>query len=228
MIARVSVVIPVVDDSVELGRLLGELAGAAHRPLEVLVVDGSAGRSAEPVAQQASVRYLTTRAGRGHQLAAGAAAARGDALWFLHADAQIAPDALAQLAATLGNGAAGGCFRFRFRGRQNPARRCLAWLINLRSQLGGIPYGDQGLFASASAYAAAGGFPDQPLFEEVSLVRGLRRRGRFVRLDASIGVSPRRWERDGWLRRTLANRALALAYGLGIGPARLATWYRRR
>ena len=113
---------------------------------------------------------------------------------------------------------------FRFAGAPDWRKRALAALINARARVG-VPYGDQGLFATRAAYEAAGGFADAPLFEEVPLVRGLRRQGRFVALGESIGVSPRRWERDGWLRRTLANRALALAYMAGAAPERLARRY---
>jgi hypothetical protein len=103
-------------------------------------------------------------------------------------------------------------------------KRVLARLINWRTRYG-VPYGDQGLFVARADYDAVGGFADTPLFEEVPLVRGLRRRGAFVPVAASIGVSPRRWERDGWLRRSVGNRLLALAYSLGVSPRRLARRY---
>ena len=74
-------------------------------------------------------------------------------------------------------------------------------------------------------YDAVGGFADTPLFEEVPLVRALRGRGTFTRVAAAIGVSPRRWERDGWLWRSFGNRLLALAYLLGVPPRRLARRY---
>ena len=100
-----------------------------------------------------------------------------------------------------------------------------AWLVNLRVSLGGIPYGDQGIFVRRDAYLKCGGFTHQPLFEEVTLVRKLRARGRFRILAEPIGVSPRRWERDGWIRRSLANRRLALAYLCGQTAQQLATRY---
>ena len=78
-----------------------------------------------------------------------------------------------------------------------------------------------------AAYEACGGFAHEPLFEEVRLVKRLRDRGTFVTLDEPLGVSPRRWERDGWLRRSAANRLLALGHALGISAARLAARYDR-
>ena len=80
-------------------------------------------------------------------------------------------------------------------------------------------------FLVAEAYRDAGGFPHAPLFEEVPLVRGLRRTGRFGVLPVAIGVDPRRWERDGWWRRSLNNRRLALAYMMGASPERLSREY---
>ena len=121
-------------------------------------------------------------------------------------------------------GAPGGFFGFRFAGPATWYKRLLARMINWRTQFG-TPYGDQGLFVARTAYDAVGGFADTPLFEEVPLVRALRGRGTFTRVAAAIGVSPRRWERDGWLWRSLGNRLLALAYMLGVPPRRLARRY---
>src|ERR1700730_2150900 len=87
-------------------------------------------------------------------------------------------------------------------------------------------YGDQGIFVSCAAYDASPGIGPQPLFEEVALVRALKRTRRFVAVPLSMTVSERRWQRDGLLRRTLRNRSLALAYVLGIDPVTLARWYR--
>jgi hypothetical protein len=105
-------------------------------------------------------------------------------------------------------------------------KRLLAGLVNLRVALRGTPYGDQGLFVTRAAYFASGGFAQQALFEEVELIRRLRRRGSFVRLPVPIGVATRRWERDGWWRRSILNRWLALRYGCGTPVAALASSYR--
>ena len=104
-------------------------------------------------------------------------------------------------------------------------KRLLASFINIRARFG-VPYGDQGLFIRNSNYMAMDGFRDAPLFEEVSLVKTARGLGNFVEIATPIGVSPRRWEQDGWFRRTLENRLLALGYMLGISPQTLSRRYR--
>ncbi|MCC5793158.1 MAG: TIGR04283 family arsenosugar biosynthesis glycosyltransferase [Chromatiales bacterium] len=226
--ASVSIVIPVRGDLGELEQLLQRIGQLLPAPAEIIVVDGAADPRCARLCAEHGARYLAAGGGRGPQLRAGAEAASGRVLWFLHADAEPAADALAHIARALDDPAvSGGCFSFRFSGARGWQPRMIETLTNCRSSWG-IPYGDQGLFARREAYEHAGGFAPEPLFEEVALVRGLRRAGRFVCLKASIGVSARRWLREGWLRRSLANRLLALLHLLGVPAQRLAAWYRAR
>ncbi len=211
-------------DHAPLGGLLETIRRMPSRPAEIIVADGGDDTAAEALCAEYRCMHVRTRPGRGHQLHAGATRASGDVIWFLHADASPGADALDQIRAHISAGAIGGYFHFRFSGPQALHKRLLAALINLRCRFG-VPYGDQGLFVSRAAYRRTSGFVDAPLFEEVSLVRELRSAGRFDAVDATLGVSPRRWERDGWLRRTLNNRILALGYALGVPAEQLARRY---
>jgi rSAM/selenodomain-associated transferase 2 len=227
MNTSVSVVIPVLNDTAALSNLLGLLLDGAAVPQEIIVV---AAGDISPVLLDLTRRHGVTllkasAAGRGLQLRQGAEAAGSPILWFLHADSEPPTNAMSVIAHAIAAGAVGGYFRFRFIGAPTPARRALAAAINLRSRIG-VPYGDQGIFCRRDAYHACNGFGTSPLFEEVPLIRGLRVQGRFVALPASMGVSPRRWERDGWIRRSLMNRLLALGFALGVAPDRLARMYR--
>jgi rSAM/selenodomain-associated transferase 2 len=223
--APVAIVIPVLGDADALDCLLQQLAQLQPRAAEIVVVDGDAGATSRAVCARHGIRHLTARAGRGNQLRVGALATQAPALWFLHADVSVRREALSAIGQALDGGASGGYFRFSFAGPATAWKRVLAALINLRCRIG-VPYGDQGLFFARAAYVAAGGFADQPLFEEVRLVRRSRAIGPFVALPMPIGVSPRRWERDGWLRRSLANRWLAFCYTAGVAPDKLARRYR--
>ena len=220
----VSVVIPVVADNEMLGRLLEYFQSLEVQPDEIVIVDGGSSAGCRSLARRFRCVYVGTRPGRGHQLHAGALRASGDVFWFLHADALPPSDGVVLIRNRHLTGAPGGFFLFRFTGPATWYKRLLARMINWRTQFG-TPYGDQGLFVARTAYDAVGGFADTPLFEEVPLVRALRGRGTFTRVAAAIGVSPRRWERDGWLWRSVGNRLLALAYMLGVPPRRLARRY---
>jgi rSAM/selenodomain-associated transferase 2 len=222
-------VVATLHDDAALAELLPQLARLSLPPNEVIVVDGAGSDATAAICRNSSCTWLPAPAGRGIQLATGAMAthatrSKTDILWFLHADCQPHPEAARAIREAVRNGAVGGYFRFRFGGERSLLKqfleRCIAWRCRV-----GMVYGDQGLFMTRTAYDSGPGFRAQPLFEEVGLVRALKRTGRFVALKLPIMVSPRRWERDGFLRRTLHNRLLALGCALGIDSAILARWY---
>ena len=226
--ARLVVLVPTLNDDAALARLLPLLGRLARAPEQVIVVDGAASEATAELCRGAGCTWMPSPPGRGLQLSAGIAAARAagaDVLWMVHADCE--PHALSAHAirAAAVAGAAGGYFRFRFGGARSAPKRfleaCIAWRCRLS-----MVYGDQGIFVTRAAYDATPGIGPQPLFEEVALVRALRRTGRFVAVPLPMTVSERRWQRDGLLRRTLRNRTLALAYLLGIDPVTLERWYR--
>jgi rSAM/selenodomain-associated transferase 2 len=222
---KLSVIIPVLGDLPALDGLLARLQANAEAD-EIVVVDGGASNECARLCEIRNAVYVRSGACRGTQLDAGVAASSGAIVWFLHADSEPAANAASRIREHLDKGFDGGFFRFRFAGQPGWHKTVLALAINLRARFG-MPYGDQGLFMRREAYELAGGFATAPLFEEVSLVRNLRRDFHFQGINVPIGVSPRRWERDGWLRRTLHNRYLALAYMLGVPAESLARQYRR-
>ncbi len=222
----VSIVVPTWHDDAALSRLLPQLAALRPPADEVLVVDGASNEATRAMATAGGAIYLPSAAGRGTQLNRGARAARGEVLWFVHADAVVPAVAIEAIERALAGGAASGAFRFRFGGERGLTQRIIERGIAWRGALSMV-YGDQGLFMRRAAFERAGGFDEAPLFEEVPLVRALKRAGGFRVIDAAIEVSPRRWEHDGFWRRTLYNRLLALGYVAGISPRRLAQWYRR-
>jgi rSAM/selenodomain-associated transferase 2 len=224
---RFSVIIPCYHDEDKLADLLRQLQQLPDSSLETIVVDGARDPSCGRVCQQYGAQWLPAEPCRGQQLRMGAAVAKGDALWFLHADNRLPADPLSAMQLAFEHGAVGGYFRFRFdRPRAWPAL-LLEPAIAFRCRFG-VPYGDQGLFMRRNAYWNAGGHSPWPLFEEVALIEGLRRQGRFVSVRQPIHVDPRRWHRDGWWRRTWVNRNLAFAFARGVSPDRLATRYRSK
>jgi len=223
----IGIVLPVLGDTAALRELLARVRSWTTQPSEIRVVAGASSRQLTSTCGEFHCELETADPCRGSQLDVGARKTAADTIWFLHADAVPSATSLDAIAAARTSGAESGCFRFTFTGPVTWPKRIVAQGVALRLRLGGIPYGDQGLWASRTAYLAAGGFAHEPLFEEVRLVKRLRKRGTFVALAEPIGVSPRRWERDGWLRRSIANRCLALGHTVGISPTRLAARYDR-
>ncbi len=225
----IALVVPVHDDTAALERLLERVASFDRAPAEIVVAASASDASLERLCEAHGARLLTVAAAnRGAQLDAGARAARAAALWFVHAQAEPPREALAAIASLLAAGAESGCFELRFQGERRWHKTVLERLVALRIRAGGVPYGDQALFATRAAYEACGGFAHEPLFEEVRLVRRLRNRGTFRIVPSAVGVSTRRYQRDGWLRRALHNRWLAIRHLLGTPAAELARGYRPR
>ena len=223
--ADIAIVIPMLGDAGRLRALLDLVAAWRHQPREIIVVAADADPRSRALCEDRGCRFLTSEPCRGWQQDQGARAAQAGILWFLHADAVPHHSSLGDITRAVAGGAVGGHFKFTFSGIPMCRKATIEWLTNLRVKLGGIPYGDQGIFVRRDIYLKCGGFPHQPLFEEVALVRKLRSRGRFRVLATPLGVSPRRWERDGWILRCLNNRRLALAYACGQTAHRLALRY---
>ena len=163
--------------------------------------------------------------GRARQLNAGAAAATGPLLFFLHADTRLPEGFEGHIRDTLGQpGVVAGAFELEI---QSPRRslRIIETLATFRSRYLQLPYGDQGLFMRVEAFHGVGGFPELPIMEDFELASRLRRRGRIVIAPARVATSPRRWQRLGPWRVTWMNQLMVLGYYLGVSPDRLAKWY---
>jgi rSAM/selenodomain-associated transferase 2 len=219
----ISIIIPVHNEEAAIGRCLDGLPRTAG--LEILVVDGGSMDRTVSEVEQRGHRCLASPPGRGRQQHEGALAARGDNLLFLHCDTLLPENFLSLVDTTLAQkGVAAGAFEL---GIEAPggAFRIIEHAANLRSRLLQLPYGDQGLFMSRSTYHAVGGFPDQPLLEDVVLVQKLRNHGKIMIVPAKVQTSARRWRDMGILKTTLLNQLILAGWRVGLSPHRLAAWY---
>jgi rSAM/selenodomain-associated transferase 2 len=222
---RLSVIIPALDEAATIADLLGDLAPLRAQGHEVIVVDGGSADETVTIARPRADRVLGSARGRAAQMNAGAAAATGELLWFLHADTRLPAAAAERLLAACAAGSAWGRFDVRLSGRRW-ALRMVETAMNLRSRLSGIATGDQGIFVHRALFAAAGGFPPIALMEDIALSRALRRHARPACLrEPRLLASSRRWERHGVVRTVLLMWRLRLAYALGASPEHLARHY---
>jgi rSAM/selenodomain-associated transferase 2 len=223
-----SIVVPVLDEGENLERLLPHLRCRCP-DAEVIVVDGgSADRTTVVARAWPHARYLASERGRARQMNAGARAARGDVLLFLHADTLLPAGAAAAIARALADPAVvGGRFDASF-ASPHPAFRLIATFMNWRSRLTGIATGDQAIFVRRDVFEALDGYPDIPLMEDVELSARLKRRGRIHCLRLRVITSARKWEQEGILRTVVLMWTLRLLHFLRVHPARLHRWYYRR
>ena len=224
---QLSVIVPALDEAGCIGALLEDLAPLRSGGHEVLLVDGGSSDGTPAMAAGQVDRCIAAPRGRARQMNAGAAAAAGEVLWFLHADTRLPAAAAAHAVLdAVARGRSWGRFDVRLSGRQ-PLLRLVERGMNLRSCLSRIATGDQGIFVTRELFERCGGFPDIPLMEDIALSRALRRQAAPACLHRPrLQTSSRRWERDGVLRTVFLMWRLRLAYALGTAPETLARLYR--
>jgi rSAM/selenodomain-associated transferase 2 len=219
-----SIVIPAFNEAADIAAALAALAPYRARGVELIVVDGGSRDATAELARPLADRVLSAPRGRATQMNAGAAAASGDVLLFLHADTRLPENADRLVCGGLAHSGRGwGRFDVRFDGGGLLA--LVATMMNWRSRATGIATGDQAMFMTRAAFEGAGGFPAIALMEDVALSARLKRISRPLCLYARVTTSARRWHRHGVLRTILLMWKLRLAFYFGADPIRLAQAY---
>jgi rSAM/selenodomain-associated transferase 2 len=219
----VSVIIPALNEERAIGETLDSLARV--RALgEMIVVDGGSSDATVEIAASRGARAIPSERGRGVQLHAGALASAGDVLWFLHADTRAPVDAVERIEEALADPrVAGGNFALMFDGATRPARFLTRAYPHLRKL--GLCYDDSGIFVRRVVYEAIGGFKPYPIFEDLDLIKRVKKRGRFVRLDCTLTTSSRRFEGRSFTWRFTRWMGMQVLYWAGVHPNRLARIY---
>ena len=222
MLAPISVVIPTLNAQTALPGCAAALMEGVHAGLirELIITDGGSSDDTLQISDALGAEVVSGPASRGGQLRRGCEVAKGDWLLVVHADTQLAPGWALAARAHLSTGQAGwGKLRFDRGG---------AWVAgwaNLRSRVFGLPYGDQALLVPRAVYDRVGGYPDQPLMEDVAIARALRRQTRWAGFTAI--TSGDKYRRQGWVRRGARNLWTLVRYFAGVRPEVLADSYRR-
>ncbi len=223
MTVALSIIVPVFNEAAHIADALGALRPARASDVEVIVVDGGSADGTVELAASAD-RVLRSAKGRAAQMNAGAAVARGGTLLFLHVDSRLPSNGVA-LVVEATRQHVWGRFDVTIDGR-SPLLRIVAAAMNARSRWSGIATGDQAMFVRRRVFEEVGGFPSQPLMEDIELSARLRRVERPRCLRDRVVTSGRRWDRDGVLRTIALMWTLRLRYRLGASPDDLARVYR--
>ncbi len=223
---RISIIMPTRNAADTLPAALNALLPGVEIGLirDVVISDGGSDDETAKVADAAGAELITGPAGRGGQLARGAIAARGDWLLFLHADTYLSPDWPGAVAAHIQNSTDAAVFRLSFRAKGIAPLLVSGW-ANLRTRLFDLPYGDQGLLISRTLYDDIGGYPDQPLMEDVSIARALK--GKITMLASVANTSADKYVEQGWVRRGARNLLTLARYFLGADPNDLVRSYQK-
>jgi rSAM/selenodomain-associated transferase 2 len=222
---QISIIVPVFNEQALIRPFLNHLRERAPEA-EVVVVDGGSSDGTAQLAAGFCDRLVESARGRARQMNAGARAAHGDVLWFLHVDAEVPPGCLSEIAQVLANpNVVGGYFRIRL--PRSPIYRLTDGLAHYAGILLRIRCGDHGIFCRRTAFLEMGGFPEVPLMEDAEFFRQLHRYGRVRYSEQRILVNPRRYESVGRVRLTLAYGVIATLYIFGVQLSILTSIYKR-
>ncbi len=228
MPAPLTVVIPTLNATTTLGSCVASLIEGVSEGLiaELVLSDGGSTDDIAILAEDLGAKVLTGTPGRGCQLARGAEAAKSPWLLFLHSDTVLSDGWVKTVLTHITDHPdRAGYGRLRFAEQGLMARITAGW-ANLRSGVLGLPYGDQGLLISRQLYNACGGYPDQPLMEDVAIARRLR--GRLRPLGFVATTSGERYTRAGWIRQGTRNLVTLGLYFMGRSAEELAERYQSR
>ncbi|HEY8858769.1 MAG TPA: TIGR04283 family arsenosugar biosynthesis glycosyltransferase [Gaiellales bacterium] len=215
----ISVVIPTLNEAPSVAAAVAS-ARAALGDCEVLVIDAGSTDGTAEAASAAGAIVVTAAGSRAEAMNMGASAAAGDVLLFLHADTTLPAGAAAAISTALRHRGA-GAFRISF----DHPRPVVELLVNARSRLFRVVYGDQAIFASRAAFERVGGYRPLPIMEDRDLARRLRRSGGLALLPLRVTTSSRRHRTDGGLRTLARGLLIQLLYTLRVPPERLARRY---
>ena len=218
-----SIIIPALNEARSIGATI-DAVEEVRGCVEVIVVDGGSLDETIERARERGAHVIKSGRGRGLQMHAGAGIARGEVLWFLHADTLPPKDAAERIREALRDAqAVGGNFRVRFDGERRAAR-FLTWLYPHLRKLG-LFYGDSAIFVRRDAYDRTGGFKPFPIFEDLDFVRRLRRTGRMAHVPATVLTSSRRFEGRSFALTFARWSILQALYWIGVPPHRLGRMY---
>ncbi|MEY2510409.1 MAG: hypothetical protein QOE26_1172 [Verrucomicrobiota bacterium] len=222
----VSIIVPVLNEAELIEASLRQLRNLGP-DLEIIVVDGGSADGTWSLAEPLADCVISARRGRASQMNAGAAVARGEVLWFMHADLEAPSHSIAQIQEALNNPRmVGGCFRLRFP-RPELIYRVSDSLGNLGVNVFGFSLGDHGIFCRRTVFRQVRGYPDVPILEDAEIYRRLRREGRMVQLRGEVVSDPRAFETHGRYRTTAVYFSILALYVLGV-PIRILNRIHRR
>ena len=222
---QISIIVPVFNEAPLIELFLRHLRERAS-DAEIIVADGGSSDGTADLGSDSYNHLVVSERDRAMQMNAGAGAAHGDILWFVHVDAEVPRGCLEKIQRIMHDPKVVGGF-FRIRLPRSWVYRFTDSFAHYAGILLGMRCGDHGIFCRRTVFVDVGGFPEVPLMEDVEFFRLLRRRGRVVCSEKRILVNPRRYETVGRVRLTLAYGLIAMLYIFGVPLSKLASLYER-
>ncbi|HIK03962.1 MAG TPA: TIGR04283 family arsenosugar biosynthesis glycosyltransferase [Trichormus sp. M33_DOE_039] len=222
---KISIIIPTLNEAANIKQAIATTQPSTN--IEVIVVDAGSQDYTVAIADSLGIKVILSTPGRAVQMNAGAAAANGEILLFLHADTHLPLGFDDMIRTSLQQPRiVAGAFTLQI-AAPLLALRLVEWGVKWRSHFLQIPYGDQAIFITKAIFQEMGGFPELPIMEDFELIRRLKRIGKIAILPTPVVTSARRWLKKGIFQTTLINQIVIIGYLFGVPPQRLRNWYRQ-
>lgn len=224
---ELSIIIPVLNEEKIIDKLLQYLEAVCpnSNKIEILVVDGGSNDNTVSIARKSNTKLFFSEKGRAKQLNTGAKNAKGDVLYFLHADTYPPKNYHTQIKLAFNQGFESGCFRMQFDSK-NLFLRFFGFLTRFNFLI--CRGGDQSLFVSKGLFEKTGGFNEEyVIYEDVELISRLYKQSRFKILPHTVITSARKYRKKGWLKLQYHFGIIHLKNFMGEGPEALLKYYRQ-
>jgi rSAM/selenodomain-associated transferase 2 len=223
----ISIIIPTYNEDDQIEETIRKIHSASRANItEVIVVDGGSKDQTIAIARNCgAITILSPTKGRAAQMNHGASIAKGEVLYFLHADSVPPRDFTGYITAALAKGFSSGCFRLRFDQSH--------WFLNAncwftRFNVNAVRFGDQSLFVTHDVFNKSGGFNESlMMMEDQEIIHRIKKYGRFTVLNASVITSARKYRDNGIYRMQMIFYRIWLMYYLGYSQERLLQTHRR-
>lgn len=225
---QISIVIPVLNESLHIVRLLNHISKNSHPKniKEIIVVDGGSTDNTMTLAKKLNATVVECKKGRARQMNFGANVSTGQVLYFLHADTYPPKKFDHLILRAIENDHKSGCFRMRFDTR-HPILRFFAWLSRINHSL--CRGGDQSLFISKEVFDKNNGFNEAyMIYEDSEFIRRLYKNTSFKVLPEKVITSARKYRQKGWFRVQFYFAVIHLKNYLGAGPNELYNYYSKK
>ncbi|MBE0440151.1 MAG: TIGR04283 family arsenosugar biosynthesis glycosyltransferase [Gammaproteobacteria bacterium] len=220
-----ALIVPVLNEAENVTFLVSQLSMLNQSQDDIVIVDGGSTDGTQQRLAELNVKTVSAPKGRASQMNAGAMHSDADILVFLHADTELPAKALDLIRKAIADGADWGRFDVRISGK-HPMLQIIALLMNWRSRLTAIATGDQVIFMRRELFNAVGGFPEQPLMEDIEISKRLKKISRPACLSDKVTTSGRRWQKYGIWKTIVLMWRLRFAYWRGVPASTLAEYYR--